>query len=268
MVTCNRAHLLKRSLHAYLHQDIGHHAVEYVVIDDDSTDDTRALCYEWAKDLDLTYVHRRKPQGLVWRDAAASINLGIRMSRGSTVIITHPEVMFGRATVRKTLDAIRDTVYVSAKPYFLSADDQARLDEVDWRHEGPLAVRRLPGFYGKPAEPPRAPARRHEHVEQARTWESWQVGAMTASTWGWIGGLTEFHAWGAVDLDFLARRRALGIETVTLLDDDCLCIHQHHDESDESEPVRELERARAGLPSYGCPGEAIRDNLWPRCHAG
>lgn len=91
---------------------------------------------------------------------------------------------------------------------------------------------------------------------------------MTARTWGWIGGMTEFDSWGSVDVDLLNRRRVLGIEAVTLLDEDCLCVHQNHDLPGSDEPVRELERAKSGLPVYRRPQDAIRDNLWPRSRGG
>ena len=264
MVTFNRAHLLERSLHCYLHQDLGNDLVEYIVIDDDSTDHTMEVCHQWARDLDLKYVRLRKPEGVAWRDSAALINTGIRMSRGEIIVPTHPEIMVGRATLRKMAEAIEDRMYVSAKPYFLDIEDQEQLDSVDWKGEGPLAVRRLPGFYGKPRSPSGTPEHRQERIEEARVWDSWQVGGMTAGTWGWIGGLTEFDSWGSVDLDFLKRRNILGIKTHTLTDEDCLCIHQNHDAPGDVQTHRDFERASADLPEYHTPQDAIRDNLWKK----
>jgi len=264
MVTHNRAHLLERSLHCYRDQELDNDLVEYIVIDDDGSDSTAGLCEEWARELDLVYVRVRKPVGVGWRDAAAVINLGLRMSRGRIIIPTHPEIMVGRATLRRLLDAVRERLWVAAKAYFLTAEDQAGIDALDWRGRGPLAVRALPGFYAKPAGPEGAPERRHEETEAAERWESWQLGGMTARTWGWIGGFTELEAWGAVDLDFQRRREVLGIRTETLRHEDSLCVHQNHDGPRDTRTVRDLERAHRAVPVYRSPEEAIRDHLWPR----
>jgi len=233
LITFNRAHLLKRSLACYLlgAEKTGFKDFEIIVVDDDSTDDTGDLCYDWMSSLDIKYIKIRKPEGVGWRDCGVNLNLGIRAAKGEVILLTHPEVMPGNETLWRATYATRDGLYVCAKPYYLTVDQQATIDTVPWNTEGVLAVRKLPDFYtyDQAAEFRGNPDYVHKNIERTGNWESWVFGGLSRNTWKAIGGMRETQSWGAVDIEFLARRNALGIANKTLMEKDTLCIHQNHD---------------------------------------
>ena len=50
---------------------------------------------------------------------------------------------------------------------------------------------------------------------------------MRRAAWKKFGGLNEYKSWGAVDVDFMERRKMLNIETVS--PKDIYVVHQNHD---------------------------------------
>ena len=257
-----RGHYLDRSLHAYANQQLGVPS-EFVLVDDGSTDDTFEVVSKWSKHIDITYIKLWKQEGL-WRDCSSVINKGIRCARGEVVIGTHPEVMPGRKSLQALWDARQERTYLCAKVYYLTPGDQELLDTVPWRTEGALAVRQLPGFYDEPsAEHRRHADYAHNATDRHTNWESWVFGGFTRSTWRWFGGLTEYQTWGSVDVDFLARRRALGMPTFTALDPETIVVHQNHDVPGRPTDVqtpRDMEACMAALQPYPTP-ESARKNF-------
>lgn len=258
MSTYQRSHYLDRSLHCYANAPLDV-PLELVIIDDGSTDDTFDVVDKWSKHLDITYVKLWKQEGL-WRDCAATINRGIRAARGELVIATHPEVLPGRLSLQKLWDWREDGTYLACRVYYLTPRDQELIDTVPWRTEGALAVRQIPGFYDEASAELRGhPDYTHAATDRHTTWDSWVFGGMTKATWRVFGGFRESNLWGAIDVDFLNRRRILGIPTRTPLDAEAIVIHQNHDkptrETDTITP-RDMSACMADLPVYPTPESA------------
>lgn len=268
MATYQRAHLLARSLVCYANQDFPKDEFELVIIDDHSNDGTGNLVKSLCGEHGIRYtLLTTGPKSQQWRDCGAVLNAGIRASQGEHILLTHPEVMVGRRTVAASVEKlaefeafrnggfylgdwpkwgqpIPDPVterivppwrgcYCAAKPYYLSQRDQERIDTVDWVGEGPLAVRKIEGFYdeqpGHPDYKPRAiesvgkPGAQHPH------WLSWVFGGFSRRTLKYMGGIGPVtQKWGSIDVLLVARRRALGIVNHTCIDDDTLVVHQNH----------------------------------------
>jgi len=265
MSTYNRAYLLERSLWGYAHQRLDQ-SFEIIVVDDDSTDTTAQLCYDWASDIDIKYIRVRKPQGSGWRDGDATRNLGLRAAKGKLITCTHPEVIPGRESLQQLWHYRKEKTYLCCKIYYLGIRDQELIDTVDWRNEGNLAVRNIPGFYsGQSAEVRQHSDYSHESTDSIGCWESWVFGAYTRDTWKWLGGWEEFDQWGSGDVSMLTRRHVLNIPNVTMMDPETFCIHQNHDRPVTEtfvETPRDLDKAMAALPTYGDPAEALLKHLW------
>lgn len=256
--TYQRGHLLARSLECYAKASLPV-PLELVIVDDGSTDDTQAIVERWARELDITYIRLWKQDGL-WRDCASVLNRGIRAARGELVAATHPEVLVGRKTLEFMWDARAENVYLAAKIYYLTPENQELIDTVPWREQGALAVRRLPDFYASPSAELRGhDDYTHEATDRHTNWESWVFGAMLKSTWRTFGGFRESGVWGAVDVDFLTRRRILGIKTDTLLDPRSICVHQNHDRKVKDTDVltpRDMSACVSDLVAYPTPESA------------
>ncbi len=258
--TYNRAELLTRSLEGYLRQRLPLDRLEIIAIDDWSTDDTADVLATYAKRMRIVVIRPPWKEPGTWRDSATVLNIGLRAAAGELVVSTHPEVIPGLDSLRAMHVRRRERAYHACKAYYLNVEQQAALDTVDWRVSN-LAVRTLPGFYVGPADldaPENAFA--HAAMDRHRTWESLLFGAMTRDTWRWFGGLREFEGWGSVDVDFLHRRQALGMENVTELGDETICIHQNHD-AQNAGVERDVTRAIAAVPKYERPEDALLSNL-------
>jgi GT2 family glycosyltransferase len=265
--TYQRGHLLGRSIECYNRSRFPLDRLEVVVVDDGSSDYTAPLMGNFHTAIDVKYVKLRK-FGNVWRDCAAVINHGIRVSTGDVVVLTHPEVMPGRDSLQWCADAAagRDGVYACCKPYYLSRRDQERIDTVDWVNGGPLAVRRVEGFYDDP-EPGSNHAFSPKVVEQTPEWESWVFGGLSRHSWRVLGGMVETRLWGSVDLAFHMRRFRLGIKTATGKADDTICVHQNHDDPALNTPTpRDLNAAHAEAATVDMdPAKLVYpavDHLW------
>lgn len=271
LATYNRAHLLYRSLECYARQDFNKDEFELVIIDDSSEDDTQGLVYDFCHDHDMKYVILTPgPKRESWRDCGAILNHGIRAASGDYILLTHPEVMVGRRSVSecfKQLHNFEQTrkvysnvmgVYACCKPYYLSPRDQEGIDTVNWLEEGPLAVKKIIGFYddqpGNPDYSPKAieqvggPNAKHSH------WLSWVFGGCSRETWKRMGGMLETGKWGSVDVAFVHRRKTLGIINHTCIADDTLCCHQNHDATGVNVPTPRIEdewkRELSGFPLH------------------
>lgn len=249
--------LLNRSLETYLAQP--YQNLEIIVVDDWSTDGTEGVCAAYAQMLDLKYIRPGYKHPGVKRDGASIINIGIRAARGDLIAITHPEIMVGRHTIGDAVKMAGSKKAIFAKCYWLTHGQQQDIDSVNWK-ANTQNVANMKGFYEQEPPMPGYPDYTHRHMEEVQVWGSQQWTAMLREDWHWIGGLTEFSEWGSVDMDFLSRRRVLGIEDVTLTGPQTMCVHQNHD-SGPGMFERNMERAKSVLREYKSPEDAIR-SLW------
>lgn len=87
-------------------------------------------------------------------------------------------------------------------------------------------------------------------------WESEVFWAMHMTHWRWMGGFREFTTWGSVDMDFVARRHTLGIQTIVAKSlttphkgGVLMVYHQDHDSKrDMDAAIKSLQGATYGSP--------------------
>jgi hypothetical protein len=251
LATFERWKYLVRSLECYRTQDFDNDGFEVVVIDDHSTDGTRDNVLSWAASTRIrTTVLTTAPKPTAWRDCGAVLNSGIRAASGEHVILTHPEVMPGRRSVAECVDFLHisslrlddpvsprsffNSVYACCPVYYLSPQDQSRIDTVPWDRYGAGAVRDIEGFYTDDANG--HPDYRHEVTDLIGTpgfripkWESFVFAGHSRETWRRLGGMLETSKWGSVDCAWMLRRKALGIPNHTCVGPECVVVHQNHD---------------------------------------
>jgi hypothetical protein len=251
LATFNRAKYLIRSLECYHRQDFDNDRFELVVIDDHSTDGTRELVLAWSATTKIkTTLLTASPKPTAWRDCGAILNAGIRAASGEHILLTHPEVMPGRKSVAACVEQLRDFryyqvekerckepvplgLYACCPVYYLSPQDQSRIDSVPWDRYGAGAIRDIEGFYTDDTNG--HPDYRHDVTDKIGTegfriqkWESFVFAGHSRETWKRLGGLMETSRWGAVDCAWMMRRHALKIPNHTCLGPDCIVIHQNH----------------------------------------
>lgn len=251
MSTYNRSRLLARSLVCYQHQEFPKDRFEVVVVDDRSDDNTAVLCKNWSDitGIKLTYLipHPKKEE---WRDCAATINYGIRISQGRHILLTHPEVMPGRTSVLDCvtqLEAFETSrvlqgpaemrspigLYACCRSYYLSPKDQTLIDTCPWEGEGAIAVRAIDRFYeddigGHPDFSHRATDTVAQPGSRIPKWESWIFGGHSRRTWKELGGMLPTTKWGACDVGWMHRRQVLGIANYTCPYESSIVCHQNH----------------------------------------
>ena len=244
MATFNRAHLLERSLHAYATQYFPLSAMELVVVDDHSTDDTQKMLRKWSAEKCIpVQIVMPCPKDAEWRDCGAVINHGIRVSRGNYVIMTHPEVIPGKKSIGAFVDTLRTTeyrydygAYACSKVYYLTQQNQKDLALIDWENRGTNWVEHLPNFFEEDGQSDESNDYSHASTRRVATdgfriqqWESWVFGGMTRGSMYRLGGMLETKQWGSVDVAFMNRRKLLGIPTITSTDLLSSVVHQNHD---------------------------------------
>lgn len=269
MGTYNRGHLLARSLQGYARQSIDTNELALVVLDDDSTDNTRQILKEFSfqhpAGPHIFYFHLSKPPGVAWRDSASFLNLGLSFAihslQAQYVWATHPEIIPGKDVL---LAGEHHPLghYMGCKGYYLTPAQQEAIDTVDWQ-SNICNVRQIPGFYDQHPDI-KGPAQDYQHynMDHHKTWESWIFGGFRRDLWLKFGGFNESNAWGTVDLDFVTRRRLLNIPTFTPQADQCMVIHQNHDDPAKNVPTpRDMEKAHAAVPDYRGINSARRPEL-------
>jgi len=99
-------------------------------------------------------------------------------------------------------------------------------------------------------------------MEAHRKLDTWVFGGMSRATWLWFGGFTEQSCWGAPDITFAKRRLLLGIENITLQEDETYCIHQNHDDpASGAVSPRDIEACFSQVPGYLSLEQALENNL-------
>ena len=245
--TYNRGHLLQRSLQLYAKQD----PMMLVVIDDGSTDDTEDIC-RYHSTL-IHYIKLTDKEPGEWRDSASFLNLGIRYAlhqlEAKHIFITHPEVIPGLWTIRYAVECAKDNnTWVSCKPWYLGHEEQAVLDNYDWKNN-PHLITTIPGFYGKSELTGYFGFKDYlpENIEKIDTWHSWLFGGGSREFWLRFGGLNPTKTWGSVDMDLMNRRNAGNINTVTPNYKLSMVVHQNHD--DLGTP-KDMNAAMRNVPCY------------------
>jgi hypothetical protein len=252
MSTYNRAHLLTRSLVCYEKQEFPKHLFELVIVDDGSTDNTAELVKKWSEDtgIQVTYLVPH-PKGTDWRDCAATLNYGIRVSMGRNIILTHPEIMVGRTSVLDCVNKLEEFekrrikqgpaelrtpigLYACCRTYYLSPRDQTLIDTCPWQKEGTTAMRLIEGFYeqdtnGHPDFSHRATDIVAQPGSRLPVWESLIFGGFSRETWLRLGGLQVTQKWGSIDVLLMHRRAVLGIGNYTCPSETSIVVHQNHD---------------------------------------
>lgn len=257
--TYNRGHLLKRSLYCY-GQQLEKDVTGIVIIDDGSTDDTYKIAIDASENYNLNIFYFRLPekQPGQWRDSASFLNMGISFAlhylNADFVFITHPEIMPGRNTMSAALHFadLFQLVWLSFKGYYLTAEQQAQIDTVNWQSDR-MNLETIPGFFECDPAILHGPVADYQHVNISRApvWLSWIFGGGHRRMWDRLGGLNESNFWGVVDIDLVNRRHLLGIETKTPQGKSEWVIHQNHDnpETDTVTP-RDMDQVFANLPKY------------------
>jgi SAM-dependent methyltransferase len=237
----NRGDLLDRALATYAKQTFDSRYWEYVLVDDGSTDSTRQVADKWAsaglpiRVLDAAEdLGCRKEPGK-WRDGSKPRNAGSTQCHGEVLICTHPEIMVPPDALEVAYESVQHhpAAWHTAIPYWLPPGD---MDAVSWHTDLP-ALRALPGFYANNwPDPVEGLDYRNQNQERRRTWESEVWFAIDMAIWRGIGGFREFDVWGPVDIDFMNRRKAIGIPTGILTSPQSeapsgslMVYHQWHD---------------------------------------
>ena len=238
LCTYNRAHLLKRSLVCYEKQTLKD--FELLILDDNSQDETEELVMSYKDKLNIVYMKLTDKKPDEWRDAASIINRGIKKTTGEYIYITHPEVMLCFDGLKKMNAVLNENpeAFVNSRTYYLTPLMQEQIDSINWQEDF-YNIRKLPNFYeiyelneflyydkdefchllnknfDKNYKEYTFPFTSLV-AEGVEVWETWVFGGMKRKAWKNLGGLNEYRIWGTVDIDFMHRRRNLGIPTISL----------------------------------------------------
>lgn len=263
IATYNRAKFLNKSFDAYNCSNYNMDDVEFIIVDDDSTDNTEQICREWFnKGLNIKYIKNFKKENQ-WIDAAHILNLGIRACNSRVIMGTHPEVLIGKNVFKYIMENINDNIYLGIKPFYTNEEQAYKILEMESMDGILTQYTKFDGVWNLP--PPPFPDYRAEAIMNTEIWCSWVMGVMTRDTWRNIGGVTEFEQWGSGDPDFLTRRRILGIKDTPIKNDfENMCIHVYHAFAGTDDAInKSYEKCEEGLKtvSYRSRMDAIRDNL-------
>lgn len=164
-------------------------------------------------------------------------NVAASIACGSTLIFTHPEIMFPRSitgVVRSQIDSCDVMLF---KPLWMPRQVAER-----YSHYQYMSVEELmrhddmyPGGWNR------------DMVDPNRSWRSTTTFAISRARYFTLGGVNEWSVWGPDDPDFFNRVEYLGwkVKVVT----EKLVLHQWHEES----PTKEDDIKRAGELAYRYP---------------
>jgi SAM-dependent methyltransferase/GT2 family glycosyltransferase len=267
--TFNRGELLDKALSTYARQTLPADEWEYILVDDGSQDDTEDIVQKYIdKGLPIRLLNADKDCGLPkeegqWRDGCTVRNVGSTFAHGKVIVATHPEIMIPPDALEKMYEAViaNPKAWITAIPYWIPKGNKLPRG---W-HYDLNKLREMEGFYDEnwPDEitAPGAIDYTNNNQEVRPTWESEVFWAMDMGLWREIGGFRQFNVWGSVDMDFVGRRKAIGIPTKFVYSDDSphkdkvlMVYHLWH------ESKRDMEEAIAALKgaSYATREQAIR----------
>lgn len=267
--TYNRAKLLDKALRTYQNQDLPKDQWEYIIVDDMSDDNTKEVVEKYIKKgLPLVYLNAGDDLKLPkepgeWRDGCKLRNVGSTFAHGDVICLTHPEIMIPDDALRVMQEAVvnQPHKWVTAIPYWMPKGSPPRgwMSDIN-------KLREMDGFYKEdwPDEvtAPGAIDYTNNNQEVRTTWESEVFWAMSMRLWREIGGFRHFDKWGSIDMDFLARRKAIGIPTTIAVSEDTphelgylMVYHQWHESKrDMNAAMNELQQKNA---SYATRDQAI-----------
>lgn len=237
--TFNRAKLLDNALYTYSLQTMGENEYEYIIVDDASQDDTVEVVKKWQKrGLPLRLMDAAKDLNLPkepgkWRDGCKLRNAASTYAVGQTIILTHPEIMIPRDALQVMYDSMmaQPKAWHTGIPYWMPSTEWPKGWKKDLR-----VLREMEGFWDPSwPEPIGFIDYRNQNQEIRQTWESEVFSGMHMNLWRWFGGFREFEVWGSVDIDFMDRRKIVGIPTVIVKSKDSphkdgylMFYHQDH----------------------------------------
>jgi 2-polyprenyl-3-methyl-5-hydroxy-6-metoxy-1,4-benzoquinol methylase len=227
VATFNRGALLNHALMTYHRQTLDRDEWEYLLADDGSTDDTKAIVAYWqSKGLPIRYFDAARDLGRPkepgkWRDGCGLRNSLSTHAFGEVIVSTHPEILVPPDALESMYRALSErNVWATAIPYWMPPAEDVIVGTAIAHDKTLTSLRMLPGFFDPswpgPLEAPGAPDYRNQNQEQRTDWESEVFWGMRMQTWRWLGGFREFEQWGSVDMDFVGRRRVGGIPTLVV----------------------------------------------------
>jgi SAM-dependent methyltransferase len=209
-----------------------------------------------------------------WRDGCTVRNSGSTFAHGKVIVATHPEIMIPPDALEKMYEAVTEhpNAWITAIPYWIPKGNKL---PKGW-HYDLEKIQTMEGFYDPdwPDEvtAPGAIDYRNNNQEVRPTWESEVFWAMDMKLWREIGGFRQFEVWGSVDMDFVGRRKAIGIPTKFAYSDDSphkdkalMVYHLWH------ESKRDMDAAMEAMKGahYATAEQAKRaGGLWSVYHHG
>jgi glycosyltransferase involved in cell wall biosynthesis len=215
----NTSHLLKRSIHSYVNQDLDPARWELIVIDDNSHDDVGAAIEFAQGRINVRKVRLEHSYGM--RGNTVAFNKAFDMAHGHILAETTPETMLPRNLLTRLLEP-HDTnsrCFVAMKTYNLTREDQALIDTVDWKSD-PMAVRDLPGFMSDWTQ---------NNVKTVH-FGTHQTCSIRKSVFMEITngrGFPLYCGYGDEDPFYAGRRESRKVQDITL-PNDCMGVHQWH----------------------------------------
>lgn len=215
--TFNRAKLLDLALASYAKQSMPFTDWEYVLVDDGSQDNTLDVVEKW-KNRGLPIraydaaadLGKPKTPGK-WRDGSIGRNAGSLRCTGDVLVATHPEIIIPPDALELAYRAVQASPqsWHTAIPYWVPPDES--WNQNDWDNNPNVeSLRRIQGFENFFNHHDCRP--NHEQ-ERCNHWETEIWWSMSMDLWRKIGGFREFEVWGPVDVDFMNRRKKIGIDT-------------------------------------------------------
>lgn len=221
----NRPDFLRRTLHAYyvLHQNILDD-IEFIVIDDNSTDSAEEVCAEFSSKLNISYNYIKNEKKNV--NPVRLINMGVQLAQGEVIFIANPECLPINSIVTDAISRLHEDVYLSYLCYSLSNETQNIVNQI------PLSANYIDDIMKQTGNLPN----RSVSIEGEDGWYNHPVfrpvgyhftAALRRDTFIEIGGFDESFkdGLGYDDNDFLRR---LGVKQIPLLFGEGIVLHQNH----------------------------------------
>lgn len=141
----NTSHLLRRSVHTLLKQNIDPSKWEMIVIDDNSQDDVEAAIAPLKGKINLRYERLEHSYGM--RGCTVAFNTAFGLARGNIIAETTAESLLPTDAISQLLLPHKSNprCFVALKTYVMSHTMQLAIDTEDWQ-SNILNLSRLPGW--------------------------------------------------------------------------------------------------------------------------